>query len=210
MLLLYPVLHNPYMRMCIKEKVLCLPSILVCMSLGSLSTSACPRINRWEARDKAEPLWLIGNKDVEKDIAETEKKVAEGYRFFKLKLGVKSLADDILLTNSLHKKFGDTIKLCGDANMGMNLEQASEYVLGVKDSNLSYFEQPLHKTAKDDLKKLIAISPVKIGLDESVTDMSAVLAHVPMGIAGVSLKTLKFGGISGLMAAGHACAALRP
>lgn len=159
-------------------------------------------------RENAEPLWLIGNKSVEKDVLETGKMIEQGYRFFKLKLGVKSLADDILLTNTLRAEFGNDIKYCGDANMGMNLEQASSYVLGVKDANLSYFEQPLHKSALQDLEKLIALSPVKIGLDESVTDMAAVLAHLPLGIAGVSLKTLKFGGISGLMAAGHACAAL--
>ncbi len=159
-------------------------------------------------RDHAVPLWLIGNKSVEKDIIETGKMIDQGYRFFKLKLGVKSLADDILLTNTLRKEFGNDIQYCGDANMGMNLEQASTYVLGVKDANLSYFEQPLQKNAMDDLQKLIALSPVKIGLDESVTDMAAVMAHLPLGIAGVSLKTLKFGGISGLMAAGHACAAL--
>ena len=159
-------------------------------------------------RDAAEPLWLIGNKSVEKDILETGKMIDKGYRFFKLKLGVKSLEDDILLTNTLRTEFGNDIQYCGDANMGMNLDQASSYVLGVKDANLSYFEQPLHKTAIQDLQKLIALSPVKIGLDESVTDMAAVLAHLPLGIAGVSLKTLKFGGISGVMAAGHACAAL--
>lgn len=159
-------------------------------------------------RQHVDPLWLIGNKSIEKDIEETSKRFEQGYRFFKLKLGVKSLAQDIELTNTLRKKFGAQIQLCGDANMGMNLAQATEYVQGVRDAQLAFLEQPLHKDALDDLQKLIAISPVKIGLDESVTSMQAVLAHMPLNIAGVSLKTLKFGGISGLMNASHACVAL--
>ena len=159
-------------------------------------------------RSQLELLWLIGNTTTEKDLIEATTRFGQGFRFFKLKLGVKSLADDIRLTNQLRAQFGDEIKLCSDANMGMNLAQATEYVMGVKDAKVSYFEQPLPKTSLNELQQLIALSPVKIGLDESVTDMKAVLSHLPYGIAGVSLKTLKFGGISGVMAAGHACAAL--
>ena len=42
------------------------------------------------ARRKAvKPMWLLGNKTAEADIAEAHAKQKEGFNFFKLKIGVK-------------------------------------------------------------------------------------------------------------------------
>ena len=159
-------------------------------------------------RDQVSPLWLIGNSTIQEDLGEIDKKIKDGYRFFKLKLGVKTLDQDIALTHAIRQQFTDSIQICADANMGMNLDQASQYVQAVKDANLAYLEQPLHKTDKAGYQKLIAVSPVPIGLDESVSQMSDMLMASQLGIHGVSLKTLKFGGISGVNATGHVCKAL--
>jgi len=155
------------------------------------------------------PLWLIGNSSIEQDLSEAQKKWNQGYRFFKLKLGVKSLDDDIALTIAIREKFGDTLQICADANMGMSLEQATRYVHAVKHTQLAYLEQPLHKKDITGIQTLAKTSPIPIGLDESVTSTDDILAAAKDGVQGVSLKTLKLGGLSGVMSAGHICQAFK-
>ncbi len=158
-------------------------------------------------RHQVPPLWLIGNSSIDKDLIEAEKKWTDGYRFFKLKLGVKSLDDDIALTMAMREKFGSTLQMCSDANMGMNLEQATRYVLAVKDTGLAYLEQPLPKKDLAGTHALVKVSPIPIGLDESVTSVDDILQASKDGVQGVSLKTLKLGGLSGVIGAGHICEA---
>ena len=158
-------------------------------------------------RHQVPPLWLIGNSSIEKDLIEADKKWHDGYRFFKLKLGVKSLDDDIALTTAMREKFGSSLQMCSDANMGMNLEQATRYVQAVKDTGLAYLEQPLHKKDIAGTQALVKVSPIPIGLDESVTSVDDILQAAKDGVQGVSLKTLKLGGLSGVNSASHICEA---
>ena len=158
-------------------------------------------------RHQVPPLWLIGNSSIEKDLIEADKKWHDGYRFFKLKLGVKSLDDDIALTTAMREKFGSSLQMCSDANMGMNLEQATRYVQAVKDTGLAYLEQPLHKKDIAGTQALVKVSPIPIGLDESVTSVDDILQAAKDGVQGVSLKTLKLGGLSGVISASHICEA---
>ena len=46
-------------------------------------------------RRAVENMWLLGNPDIAADIAEAKRKVGEGYGFFKLKVGVKRVEDEI-------------------------------------------------------------------------------------------------------------------
>ena len=160
-------------------------------------------------RHQVPPLWLIGNSSIEKDLSEAQLKWDQGYRFFKLKLGVKSLDDDIALTIAIREKLGDQLQICADANMGMNLDQANTYVQAVKNTRLAYLEQPLHKKDIQGIQTLAKTSPIPIGLDESVTSTDDILAAARDGVQGVSLKTLKLGGLSGVMGAGHLCHAFK-
>jgi muconate cycloisomerase len=160
-------------------------------------------------RYQVPPLWLIGNSSIEKDLSEAQLKWDQGYRFFKLKLGVKSLDDDIALTIAIREKFGTQLQICADANMGMNLDQASTYVQAVKNTQLAYLEQPLHKKDIQGIQTLAKTSPIPIGLDESVTSTDDILAAARDGVQGVSLKTLKLGGLSGVLSAGHLCHAFK-
>ncbi len=162
-----------------------------------------------QQRHQVPPLWLIGNSSIEQDLSEAQKKWDQGYRFFKLKLGVKSLDDDIALTIAIREKFGDSLQICADANMGMSLEQATRYVQAVKNTQLAYLEQPLHKKDLTGIQTLAKTSPIPIGLDESVTSTDDILAAARDGVQGVSLKTLKLGGLSGVMSAGHICQAFK-
>jgi hypothetical protein len=57
-------------------------------------------------RRSAEPMWLLGNPDVAADIAEAKIKVGEGYGYFKLKVGVKKVEEEIEAALQARRQLG--------------------------------------------------------------------------------------------------------
>lgn len=160
-------------------------------------------------RDAVLPLWLLGTGSVEGDMQEAEKRYAEGYRFFKLKLGVKTPQEDIEGTLALRKRFGREIRICADANMGMSSQEAITYAKSVVDAEVDFLEQPLQREDVQGLRALVSTELISVGLDESVLSVEDILRFAPEGISGVSLKTLKLGGLSGVVSSGSVCDALQ-
>jgi L-alanine-DL-glutamate epimerase-like enolase superfamily enzyme len=159
-------------------------------------------------RDAVSALWLVGTGNTEGDLAEGRRLVDEGYHFFKLKVGVRPVQEEIDLAIALRKAVGNEVRFCADANMGMDADQAIAYAQGVRAARLDFLEQPLRKDDREGLRRLVATQALDIGLDESVVSVQHIIDHVPDGIRGVSLKTLKLGGMSGVVAVAHVCAAL--
>jgi muconate cycloisomerase len=154
-------------------------------------------------RRKVAPMWLLGNATPEQDIAEARVKQAEGFDFFKLKIGVKPLTDDIATTFAVREALPDT-PLCADANCGLTLAAARRYVERTRAAKLLFVEQPL---AADDFVgvKALARARVPIGLDESIHALSDIEATRRAGAKGVSLKLIKLGGLREAFAAGRLC-----
>ena len=154
-------------------------------------------------RRKVAPMWLLGNATPEQDIAEARAKQAEGFDFFKLKIGAKPLADDIATTFAVREALPDT-PLCADANCGLTLTAARRYVERTRASKLLFVEQPL---AADDFSgvKALARARVPIGLDESIHALCDIEATRRANGKGVSLKLIKLGGIREAFAAGRLC-----
>jgi len=159
-------------------------------------------------RSSVSPLWLIGTKSVETDIAEAKKCQAAGYQFFKLKLGVKTVEEDIQSALGIREALGQNMQICADANMGYSSEQATQFLKGTQAANIAYLEQPLAKENTAGLKQICDLQIAPIGLDESITNISDIIHNKKYGIAGVSLKTLKLGGISGVLRSASVCDAL--
>ena len=72
-------------------------------------------------------MWLLGNATPEQDIAEAQAKQAEGFDFFKLKIGVKPLGAEIAAAHAIREALPDAT-LCADANCGLTLAAARRYV----------------------------------------------------------------------------------
>ena len=158
-------------------------------------------------RKAVSPLWLLGTGQRDTDLAEARARYAEGYRFFKLKVGVRALEEEIEMALALRSALGDELRLCADANMGMSADQAIAYAQGVLPARLEFFEQPLAREDLTGLRRLIATGLIPVGLDESVTSVDDLISHAALGVAGGSLKTLKLGGMSGVAACAHVCQA---
>ena len=94
-------------------------------------------------RTKVAPMWLLGNPTPEQDIAEAHVKRAEGFGFFKLKIGTKPVDTEIAATLALREALGAAMPLCADANCGLGLADAQRYVDGTRAAGLMFVEQPL-------------------------------------------------------------------
>src|SRR6185295_14389669 len=155
-------------------------------------------------RRQVAPMWLLGNATPDQDIAEARAKQLEGFDFFKLKIGVKPLRDEIAAAHAMRAALPDT-PLCADANCGLTPALARRYLDGTRKAGLMFVEQPL---AYDDLKGLAALargSKVPLGADEGIHSLADIEAHARAGAGGVSLKLIKLGGLTNALAAAKLC-----
>lgn len=157
-------------------------------------------------RDAVRPLWLLGNATVAQDVEEARARRAEGYGFFKLKVGVKPVEDDIAATRAVREALGPDVLICADANMGFGRAAARRYVEAVADAGLRFLEQPLRHDDLDGMAALARVGAVPIGADEGIHSLHDLEAHARHGAAaGASLKFIKLGGIAALLKAADLC-----
>jgi muconate cycloisomerase len=151
------------------------------------------------------PMWLIGNATVDQDVAEAQARKAAGIRFFKLKVAVKPLADEIAAAFAVRKVLGPDIPLCADANCGFSHEAARRYLAATAEAGLLFLEQPFEPTDMNGLAALARTAPIAIGADEGIHSLHDIEAHAAAGAGGASLKLIKLGGFSGALAAAALC-----
>lgn len=161
-------------------------------------------------RRQVRPLWLIGGSGIpEKDVDEAINLHRQGFTAFKLKVGVASLETEIRGVKMLREALGPEVLLAADANMGWDVATAIRFTQSVAQYGMAFLEQP---TKGGDVSRIAAVSaasPIPIGADESIHGISDLLAHVKAkAIGGVSLKTIKLGGVSAVVSNGHLCDAL--
>jgi muconate cycloisomerase len=151
------------------------------------------------------PMWLLGNATPAEDAAEARQRLAQGFRFFKVKVGAKTIEGDIASTLAVRNALGSELPICADANCGFSPTSARRYLDGARDAALLFLEQPL---GPHDLAALAALArgaPVPLGADEGIHSLADVEAHAQAGASGVSLKLIKLGGIGAAVeAARHA------
>jgi muconate cycloisomerase len=154
-------------------------------------------------RRSVAPMWLLGNATPEQDIAEAKARQAQGFDFFKLKIGVKPLAAEIAAAHAIRAALPRT-PLCADANCGLTLAAARRYVEQTRAAKLLFVEQPL---VADDLigLKALARARVPIGIDEGIHAIADIETTARAGAKGVSLKLIKLGGVRQALAAGRLC-----
>ena len=172
-----------------------------CGSTGRRMIGVCMKT---PARTDVHPMWLLGNATVDEDIAEAQAKLRQGFNFFKLKIGVKPLRDEIAAAHAIRAALPDAT-LCADANCGLTLAAAKRYAERIHDAKLAFIEQPLPAGDLADLRSLARASKTPIGMDESIHSFADIEAVKRAGAKGVSLKLIKLGGFREAFAAGKLC-----
>jgi len=154
------------------------------------------------------PMWLLGNATPAEDAAEARAKLAQGFRFFKVKVGAKSVEGDIASTLAVRDALGIEVPICADANCGFAPADARRYVDATREARLIFLEQPFGPHDLKSLATLARLSPLPLGADEGIHSLDDVTAHAEAGAGGVSLKLIKLGGMSAAVEAARLCARL--
>jgi L-alanine-DL-glutamate epimerase-like enolase superfamily enzyme len=155
-------------------------------------------------RNGAKPMWLLGNKTAEEDVAEAHARQKQGFEFFKLKIGVKPLAKEIAIALAVREALPKT-PLCADANCGLTFADARSYIAKTAKARLMFVEQPLAYDDVEGLRKLARGTKVPVGVDEGIHSFADITTSAKAGAGGVSLKLIKLGGIVAAVEAGKLC-----
>jgi L-alanine-DL-glutamate epimerase-like enolase superfamily enzyme len=162
-----------------------------------------------KVRNRIAVLGVISNGELTADLRDAAAKKAAGFTAFKIKVGIGKPIADGERTRRVCEVLGSGCLISSDANAGWSTEEAVQYVGAVSGSGLTFFEQPV---AADDVAGMAAVAAadagLAIGADESVHSLADIRRHHDHKAArGVSLKTIKLGGMRGVYAAGIASAA---
>jgi muconate cycloisomerase len=161
-------------------------------------------------RSRMAVLGVISTGELNSDLRDAEKKKADGYAAFKIKVGIDSPRVDGERTRRLCQLLGDDALISSDANQGWSTQEAVEYVRAVADAGLGFFEQPVKA---DDIAGMAAVAAaagnIAIGADEGIHSLDDIRRHHERRAArGASLKAIKLGGMRGATEGGRLCDAL--
>lgn len=148
-------------------------------------------------------LWTLASGDTQQDIEEAEMLLAERrHNTFKLKIGRRSVRDDVGHVSKIKSALGDRAKVTVDVNQAWNEVDATLGIHALEAAGIDLIEQPTPREQRGVLARLSARFIVPIMADEAVTGPEDALELVRDACADVfALKIAKSGGIYGMMRA---------
>jgi muconate cycloisomerase len=157
-------------------------------------------------REDLLPMYLLGNPKVEDDIAEARRELAAGWRFFKLKIGIKHPLEEAEAAVEVRRCLGPEVALCADANTGMTFADARLFAQRAREANLMFIEQPLPGDDFEGMAALARACDTPLNGDESIGSVADLrMLHRMGAIQGANIKTIKLGGVGPAVQAMWAC-----
>ncbi len=158
-------------------------------------------------RSRIAVLGVISNGEIAADVRDAAAKKADGFTAFKIKVGIAEPLADAARTREVCAALGPEALISSDANQGWSVDEAVRYVRAVAGSGLTFFEQPV---AADDVAGMATVAAaggdIAIGADEGIHGLADIRRHhAEKAARGASLKTIKLGGLRGVVAAGRLC-----
>ncbi|WP_336982120.1 muconate/chloromuconate family cycloisomerase [Altererythrobacter fulvus] len=162
-------------------------------------------------RDRLPVLWTLASGNTARDIAEAEEMIsARRHNVFKLKIGKRSLAEDVAHAAAIKHALGDAASVRVDVNQAWDEHTASRGARMLADAGIDLIEQPLPLGNREGLRRLTRNSPVAVMADEVLHGPGDALDIACGGGAHVfSVKPAQAGGlfaagrIAAIAAAGH-------
>lgn len=129
------------------------------------------------------------------DVLEGASRMREdGYSAVKLKVGKRSVEEDIELVHALRGALGEDIRLRLDANRAWSFEKAVRFGQGIVEVGIEYVEEPLADASL--LPDLTRESSLPLALDESLVGMDPGSLEQHCYAVAVVLKPTLIGGLS--------------
>ncbi len=132
-----------------------------------------------------------------------------GVQAFKAKVSVGEPDFEQAALREIRAAIGPDVPFAIDANGAWSPAEALRFLEAVADVDLAFCEQPIAPGSLSRLRSVAERSPVPIYTDESFNEPADLIAHAEVGVAGVSMKTIKMGGITGFMSAAYLARLLR-
>ncbi len=147
-------------------------------------------------RETKLPLLTPFNSSAPEEIAEeVERRLAEGFHTFKIKVG-KDAVDDAQRVKAIQRAIAGRATMRLDANRAYNEADACRFAATLDPAGIELFEQPCRAEDWDANAKVASVSPVPIMLDEPICTLSDVERAARIGNIGFcKLKLKRFGGL---------------
>ena len=157
-------------------------------------------------------LWMLAAGESAADVAAARRMAGEGFVAFKLKVagaGGAAVDDDLARCTAVRAVLGPQARISADANQGFSRTQALGFAAGAEAAGLTFIEQPVGGHDLGGMAAVAGATRVPIGADEGIHGLNDIEHHHALGAArGASLKTIKLGGLAGVMIAARRMAAL--
>ena len=134
-------------------------------------------------------------------LEEARRARAAGYEAVKLKVGARSVEDDVELVRAVRGALGDAASLRLDANRAWSLEEAERFARAAAALGFEYVEEPLADPAQ--LPLIAGSHGLPVALDESLADMEPEALDDHGYAQAVVLKPTLLGGITRTLRFAH-------
>lgn len=145
--------------------------------------------------DRLPVAWTLASGDTARDIDEAQQMLAlRRHRIFKLKIGRKSVREDVAHVAAIKKALGDTASIRVDVNMAWTELQAHHGLAGLVDAGCELAEQPV--ATIEAMARLTGKYPIAIMADESLIGPASAFNIAKIAGADVfAIKTEQSGGL---------------
>ena len=120
-------------------------------------------------RDSLPVAWTLASGDTRRDIAEAERVLElRRHNIFKLKIGLRSVKDDVAHVAAIKRALGDMASVRIDANQAWSLSEALEGMRLLADAGIDMVEQPIAAHDKLGLRRLTQANILPVMADEAL------------------------------------------
>ncbi|WP_067707129.1 muconate cycloisomerase family protein [Erwinia sp. ErVv1] len=154
-------------------------------------------------------LWTLASGETDKDIDEGRRLIAEGrHQRFKLKIGARSLKEDLKHALSIKAALGEEVAVHVDVNQAWDMSTALRAIPALLAGGINMIEQPIDCHDRRNLVDLSQRFNATLLADEAVTDGQSGFALARAGFVGAyALKIAKAGGPAQALKLAHIASA---
>ncbi len=148
------------------------------------------------SNEKIKLAFVMSSGTAEEVGEEGKSLIKAGFRAFKLKVGAKTIEEDLDMVGALRDAVGKDVKIMTDTNGGWNYLQALKFLKEAVKYDLFLSEQPVPRWDIDGLARLRRKVDVPIFADESAAELNDLIKLLQRdAVDGFFLKVPKAGGI---------------
>lgn len=118
---------------------------------------------------------LVWMGDINTMMERLERKIEEGFRCIKLKIGAISFMDELSMLKAIRQRFtSEQLEIRVDANGGFTMDNVIAALHALKEYSVHSIEQPIAAGCPELMHFLCEISPVPIALDEELIGRNSI------------------------------------